>query len=163
MSGTNGAPTRRSTRHRQRSARTLKVLAGAVPVVLVGVGLALVVVNGGVKATLDASAATCADPTHVTVSTTREFLPVLRKVASGVEEAAGDRAGCPAFEVTASAPAAAVSQVTGGGPDAPDVWVPDSSVWVQRANAQLGGDSLSQPVTVAQSPLVVAVPQARAA
>src|SRR6476469_7169196 len=163
MSGTNGAPTRRSTRHRQRSPRTLKVLAGAVPVVLVGAGLALVAVNGGVNATLDASASTCADPTHVSVSTTREFLPVLRKVASGVEEAAGDRAGCPAFEVTASAPAAAVSQVTGGGSDAPDVWVPDSSLWVQRANAQLGGDSLSQPVTVAQSPLVVAVPQARAA
>ncbi|MGZ4719090.1 substrate-binding and VWA domain-containing protein [Oryzihumus sp.] len=163
MSGPNGAPTRRSTRHRQRSPRTLKVLAGAVPVVLVGAGLALVAVNGGVKATLDASASTCADPSHVKVSTTREFLPVLRKVASGVEEAAGDRAGCPAFEVSASAPAAAVSQVTGGGSDAPDVWVPDSSVWVQRANAQLGGDSLPQPVTVAQSPLVVAVPQARAA
>src|SRR6476661_8417994 len=74
MSGTNGAPTRRSTRHRQRSTRTLKVLAGAV--------LAMVAVNGGVKATLDASASTCADPTHVSVSTTREFLPVLRKVAS---------------------------------------------------------------------------------
>ena len=164
MSGTHGAPSRRSTRRqRQRSARSLKVIAGAIPVVLVGAGLALVVAKGGVQATLDAAASTCANPTHVRVSTTPEFLPVLRKVAQGVEDSSAGDAGCPAYDVTALAPSAAVSRIAADGTDRPDVWVPDSSIWVARANAQLAGDTLPEPVTVAQSPLVVAVPASRAA
>ena len=163
MSGTHGASSRRSTRQRQRNTRSLKVIAGAVPVVLVGAGLALVVAKGGVQATLDASASTCANPTHVRVSTTEDFLPVLRKVAQGVEDASAGEANCPAYDVTADAPSTEVSRIAGDGNDRPDVWVPDSSIWVARANAQLAGDTLPEPVTVAQSPLVVAVPASRAA
>ena len=152
----------RSNRPRrpQRNPRSLRLIAGAVPVVLVGVGLALVFVNGGVGGAMTAAASSCFKATQVRVSTTPEFLPVLRKVADRVE---ADQGRCTMYDVNAVPPAVAVSQVVGDGDDRPDAWVPDSSVWVQRANAQLGEDALPKPVTVAESPLVIAVPQSRAA
>ena len=175
MSGTQGTPSRRptdsrrsansgrSTRRGQRSSRRLKLVAGGIPVVFVAAGLAIVVANASWGGALNIAAATCVNTTHVRVATTEEFLPVMRKVATGVERDTRSPLDCTVFDVSAVPPAVAVSQIAGDGDDRPDAWVPDSSIWVERANAQLGEDAPPKPVMVAQSPLVIAVPQARAA
>jgi len=141
----------------------VKLIAGVIPVVLVAAGLSIVVATGGVGATLNTTAMACLNPTRVRVSTTEDFLPVLRKVATRVQADTNNAISCTVYDVNTVPPAVAVSQIAGDGDDRPDAWVPDSSVWVQRVNAQLGDDAPPKPVTVAQSPLVIAVPQERAA
>ncbi|WP_185746090.1 substrate-binding domain-containing protein [Oryzihumus leptocrescens] len=141
----------------------MKLVAGVIPVVFVAAGLSIVVATGGVGAALNTAALTCLEPTRVRVSTTEDFLPVLRKVATRVQADTNNAISCTTYDISAVPPAVAVSQIAGDGDERPDAWVPDSSVWVQRVNAQLGGDAPPRPVTVAQSPLVIAVPQERAA
>ncbi|HEX8972509.1 substrate-binding domain-containing protein [Oryzihumus sp.] len=169
MSRTQGAPSRRPTdstrtaRRRRRGSRKVKLVAGAIPVVLVAAGLAIVVATGGVGAALNTASVTCLNPTTVRVSTTEEFLPVVRRVADQVATDTNNAISCTVYDISAVPPAVAVSQIAGDGNDRPDAWVPDSSVWVQRVDAQLGEDAPPKPVIVAQSPLVIAVPQDRAA
>src|SRR6476469_8218273 len=122
MSRTQGAPSRRPTgstraaRRRQRSSRKVKLIAGVIPVVLVAAGLSIVVATGGVGATLNT--------TRVRVSTTEDFLPVLRKVATRVQADTNNAISCTVYDVNTVPPAVAVSQIAGDGDDRPDAWVP---------------------------------------
>ncbi|QAY73547.1 VWA domain-containing protein [Agromyces protaetiae] len=82
--------------------------------------------------------------------------------------AAFDKAekGCVETEVRSQESADSAAMVAGGGLEA-DVWIPDSSVWVQRAGAT--ASSLGRPApeldargSVASSPVVFAAPASKA-
>jgi hypothetical protein len=153
------------SRHQSR-ARSLKIAAALVPVALIAAGLGLLAFHrDGTSASGLPAASTpqCDRPTRVVVSTTPDFAPVVEQVTARLESAPDQPAGCPDYQVRAAAPVVSMDQVVTGGSASPDVWVPDSSLWVARANGQLGSSPLPTGSPVAQSPLVVAVPEARAA
>ncbi|MGH1563469.1 substrate-binding domain-containing protein [Mumia sp. DW29H23] len=96
--------------------------------------------------------------------------PVRVAVAPEIEEIVADaarRAGadaCFAYEVVGEAPALTAQSVTIGD-GAPDLWVPDSSVWLSRVSSQLV-EGAAPPRTVvrsvATSPVVLAWPKSDA-
>lgn len=68
---------------------------------------------------------------------------------------ADDRA-CLAVAVTASAPATVLDQLQTGSARPPDVWIPDSTLWLTRAKEERIATALDAP-SIATSPLVLAV------
>jgi hypothetical protein len=78
-------------------------------------------------------------------------------IAGVVRELAGPLAGglCPKATVTAEAPATTLATLAGGNA-APDVWVPDSTLWLRLAS---GGHLPTTGTSVARTPVVLAVPQ----
>ena len=157
-----GAPHRGTPRHPWRARLLLLAL----------VSLSLVVTAGFVVLQLGdadpgAAAEDCAD-TRVTLSADPRIAPV-------VEEATADLGpwlsadDCFAVDVVSQASATTAAEIArpeGVGLSAPlpDLWLPDSSVWLQQAGAsdvgaqRLGGETVS----VAVSPVVLAVPRGQA-
>jgi hypothetical protein len=77
-------------------------------------------------------------------------------IAGAVRELAGPLASgsCPKATVTAQDPAVTLAALAGG--DAPDVWLPDSSLWLRQASGEHLPDT---GTSIARTPVVMAVPQ----
>ena len=110
----------------------------------------------------DARPATAADggcdPTHpLDLVATPEIAAVVTHVA----RAADTGTQCLAVRVTSRSAAEVAASLLGTG-DRPDVWIPDSSYWTQRPTAPGHGVPTTN-VSLASSPVVVAVGNARAA
>jgi hypothetical protein len=79
-------------------------------------------------------------------------------VAPVLSDAVADLAAdgwCPRVEVTATAPAAVLADLTAGDAQAPDLWVPDSGLWSARATAA-GISAEEVSASVVASPVVLA-------
>lgn len=81
-------------------------------------------------------------------------------IASLVAELAGSLAtgSCPLVEVGAQRPAATVATLADGG-DAPDVWIPESSLSLRLATAGSGRELPTSGTSIARTPVVLAVPE----
>jgi hypothetical protein len=139
------------------------VVAAAVVVAAVGVVVVVRLASGGPDSSGQSSAdagTTCPPAPGLTVSAAPEIAPVVSELA---EDMTGDD-GCAAVEVVAEAPATVAAAVAGrsaDGGDAPDVWLPDSSLWMTAADRPLRA-AAPQDDSVATSPLVFAVGPATA-
>jgi hypothetical protein len=81
-------------------------------------------------------------------------------IAGPVRELAGPLTEdpCPQVTVTGETPATTLAALAGGG-RAPDVWIPDSTLWLRLAPAD---GSVSYPAagtSIARTPVVIALPQ----
>lgn len=135
-----------SARHRAvRRARRI----GWAPVTALAVGAMLVGAAGTYAFSQDdapaAASAACGGPSIV-VAAAPEIAPALAEIVAD--------AGCDQISVQAAAPAL-VSAKVAAGKDAPDVWVPDSSVWARRAS--VSAPATPQPLvqSIATSPIVL--------
>lgn len=153
-------------RHRSAgsSGAALKMGAAAVAV--------LVVLAGSWYAFRKYSQVSCGSSTKLTISAPADITPALKQqVADWTGQAKSDDS-CVDVEVIEAAPAdvaaaiAATSKksLTGvgqanGKTRVPDVWVPDSSLWLQRLRAANPQSVPANATSIARSPIVVAVPE----
>jgi len=157
-----GAPHRGTPRHPRRA---LLLLLGLVSLSLVVAAGFVVLELGGADTAADAREC---DRTRVTLSADPRIAPV-------VEEATADLGpwlsadDCFVLDVVSQASgttAAEIARPEGVGLSAPlpDLWLPDSSVWIQQAGAsEVGAERLAgESVSVAVSPVVLAVSRRRA-
>jgi hypothetical protein len=110
---------------------------------------------------------------HLAVAAAPEIAPVVQAVGPKWAKSTGAAGGrCFAVDVTATEPADVAAAIAGlhddvldgvgqasGGTKVPEVWIPDSSTWLQRLRA-LGKDVVpAQAAPVATSPVVLAMPE----
>ena len=154
---------------RHRNPRpSLGVVAGLVSVVL----LAALAGWGGYRLL---STPSCASRLSLAVAAAPEIAPAVRATA-GEWSTTPVNGTCVSVTVTEAEPADVAAAVAGqrgatltglgqanGKAQVPQVWIPDSSTWLQRVRA-VGGDLVPAEATpVAQSPVVLAMPQPVAA
>ncbi len=127
---------------RGRGAGPVPVAVLAVGAMLAGAGVTYALVDG--EGSADAAAG-CVGPSIV-VAAAPAIAPVLTELV--------DDAGCEQVAVQAEAPALVSARVAAG-KDAPDVWIPDSSAWVQRV--AVSAPATPQPLveSLATSPVVL--------
>ncbi|PZG02554.1 VWA domain-containing protein [Micromonospora deserti] len=153
-------------RYRRRSSRGSSVAAAvAVIVVLSGVAFGL----------RQMAAAGCATETALTVAAAPEVAPAVRSTVAALEHGGGGGA-CVRVSVNAVSPVdvaavisarhganlAGVGRANGATPD-PDVWIPDSSIWLSRLTSAAPAFVPSDGTSIASSPVVVAAPEPVAA
>jgi hypothetical protein len=97
----------------------------------------------------------CSDPTQIQLATTPEMQSSLEAASKSLATKGGkDGNPCLQFTITAAASAQVARDVAHGSDTRPDLWVPDSSLWVAQAD-----DGQSVPTiavqSVATSPLVL--------
>jgi hypothetical protein len=124
-------------------------------VLLIGVALALAA--GGIAVAQAVRASNGCDPhrSQLQVVASPDIAPAVTRIAEGVH----DPEGCPQIHVRAEAPSDVLTALQSSSAEPPDVWIPDSSLWVGRAR----DDQLVTPVgqeSIASSPLVLALPRA---
>jgi hypothetical protein len=153
-----------AARAKQPSRSLLPVIVAVLAVLALAVTGTVLWTSGRLDALLagDAEPA-CPAPERLVVVADTSIAPALGQIADAFDESAEV---CVETEVRAQAAADTAAIVAVGGLDA-DVWVPDSSVWVSRVAATAGSLGQSAPeldvrASVASSPVVFAVPAARA-
>ncbi|RAY11875.1 hypothetical protein DPM19_28295 [Actinomadura craniellae] len=152
-------------RRRKRSAGSLVgPMAGAVGLVLLlGVGVyAFAATSGG-----------CSDDDAITLSVAAapELSAVISQSAADFNGAKHKVDGrCVTARVRSAAPVSVTTLLSGQGSSGdtsqrPDVWIPDSSLWTSMVRTSERGKNAVQPTrtSLAQSPLVVGMPQSLAA
>jgi hypothetical protein len=118
----------------------------------------------------------CGTPVSLTVGAAPEVAQVLQAAASDWAATAKVGGRCVTVEVAAADPADVAAVLAGpqaaalvgvgqasGKVKAPEVWVPDSSLWLQRLRAAKPGSVPDQVPSVARSPVVLAMPEPVAA
>lgn len=130
-------------------AALLVLAVGAV----VAVPLALLREGDGGRA---GAVGSCGNRPSVSIVAAEQVVPVVRAAAS--RAAAGGT--CASFQVSAVSSAAEAATILSGA--APEVWVPDSSVWVDQLNSAGPARAWVARGSVASSPVVLALPDAMA-
>ncbi len=125
-------------------------LAGVIVAVLVATG------SGGAQGNTGAgktgAGKVCPGEGNLRVSVAPEIAPAVTAAARVRDQAAGER--CQRIVVTAASPSTVLAGLRGTRPVRPDVWIPDSSIWIPRA---AGLDRATGAPSIASSPVVVAV------
>ncbi|GAA1503199.1 substrate-binding domain-containing protein [Dactylosporangium maewongense] len=132
----------------------------------------LVVLAGSWYAFRKYSQPSCGASTKLTVSAPSDIAPALKQQVADWSAQAKTGDGCVDVEVieAASADVAAAIAATSkksltgvgqanGKTRIPDVWVPDSSLWLQRLRAVNPAGLPADAKSIARSPIVVAVPE----
>ncbi len=145
-------------------------MAAALVVIVVLIGLSAIAIRFVV-----AGAASCGGP-PLRVAASPEIAPVLREVADGWTEGRPECVQLSIEEVAAPVMASRLTVLAGSGIDIagppepspdpqqlPAVWVPDSTAWLTRVAAVDRSAFLENPLSIASSPVVVAMPAAAAA
>jgi Ca-activated chloride channel family protein len=115
----------------------------------------------------------CEGQVRLTVAAASEIVPAVQQAARTWVDGGAEISGtCVAVDVTAASPAIMASAVasrhgvtlTGlgqasGAVAVPDVWIPDSSTWLLRLQSEASGFVTTDGKSVAQSPVVVAMPE----
>lgn len=102
-----------------------------------------------------ASAASCTGSRLVRIAAAPDVVPALESLTSLLEQRHTDVHGaCLHFEVHPVAPDVVVDALAGGTENAPDLWVPDSPLWVQRARGTGVPVRVAVP-SLASTPVVV--------
>ncbi|WP_046471424.1 substrate-binding domain-containing protein [Allosalinactinospora lopnorensis] len=150
-------------RIRSRSSRARAVLTSPLGVTAIVVGL-IVVLSLAIPAGL--RYAGCAETRYLRVSTTLGMAPVLQKAADEFNEEGHSYSGeCVFAQAGEVAPHRIMTQLAGGttadSTTAPDVWVPESSAWVELARvSDTGARNIeTTPRSLASSPVVLAAPE----
>ena len=131
----------------------------AVGLLVISLGAVFVVRSFGSESGADGflggGGGSCDDPTQIQLSTTPELQSSLEAAAKSLSTKGGDD-GTPCLQFTISAaPSAKVAQDLAGGSDnRPDLWVPDSSLWVAQADDGESVPTIAVP-SIATSPLVL--------
>jgi hypothetical protein len=141
----------------------IKVLVGLV-VVVVAVGLGW----GGYRLV---SKPSCTSRTTLRVAAAPEIAPIVQSTGNAWSASQSDGT-CVTVAVTATDPADTAAAIAGeqgavveglgqanGKAQIPDVWIPDSSTWLERIRAVKPDLVPADAQSVAQSPVVLAVPQ----
>jgi Ca-activated chloride channel homolog len=120
-------------------------------------GVALVLAAGATVVAQTVRASSSCDPHRslLEVVPTPDIAGSVTKIAQGVR----DSEGCSEVRVRAASASDVLTSLGKSSAHPPDVWIPDSSLWVQRARTA----DLVTPAdqeSVASSPLVLAVPRA---
>jgi Ca-activated chloride channel family protein len=131
--------------------------------VIVVAALSLAGVLGGSAAVMaggDGGAEACAETRVLRVAVAPELAPVVADAAARVPvQEPGDP--CVEVNVVATDPVDVARSVMAQPPVRPDVWIPDSSLWLDRVQ-QAGVDLPPQRPSVATSPAVLALTHDRA-
>jgi Bacterial extracellular solute-binding protein/von Willebrand factor type A domain len=96
----------------------------------------------------------CTAKTDVKLSTTPEMRPQLEAAAKSLLGRDDSRAPCATFKISAVEPAVVASALAAGADERPDLWVPDSTLWVARADDGQSVPTVVVP-SIASSPLVL--------
>ncbi len=107
---------------------------------------------------LTTTADRCGTTTELAVAVTAEILPAMKSIADGIPLTWAT--GCVRLRAIDSNPTGVLQAMVGGATTAPDVWIPDSSVWLTQALA--GGAAVEAAGSVGQSPVVIATSTAAA-
>lgn len=111
----------------------------------------------------------CEGTVRLSVVAAPEITPAVRQTAAGFN-AAHHRPDqrCVEVDVSAHAPVDVMNALSDSGPIAgrirPDVWIPDSSQWVDLVQSSAGGAARTRMTgtNIAQTPIIMAVPRGRA-
>ncbi len=130
----------------------------AVGLLVLSLGAVFVVRSFGSEAGADGflgGGKACADPAQIQLATTPEMQSPLEAAAKSLA-AKGGKDGTPCLQVTVSAaPSAKIARdVAHGSDNRPDLWVPDSSLWVAQADDGQSVPSVAVP-SIATSPMVI--------
>ncbi|MEI8407870.1 MULTISPECIES: substrate-binding domain-containing protein [unclassified Kribbella] len=131
----------------------------AVGLLVISLGAVFVVRSFGSESGADGflggGSQSCDDPTQVSLSTTPELQSSLEAAAKSLATKGGDD-GTPCLQFTISAaPSAKVAQDLAANSDnRPDLWIPDSSLWVAQADDGQNVPTVAVP-SIATSPLVL--------
>ena len=122
---------------------------------VLGTGAAFVLVAGVTVAVQGMQASTACDPERplLLVAASPDIADTVSRIADGVHDAEG----CPEVQVRAAAGPDVLTALRRSSAPPPDVWIPDSSLWVSRAV----DEQLVSPVgqeSIASSPLTLALP-----
>jgi Mg-chelatase subunit ChlD len=118
-------------------------------------GAALALAAGATVAAQGVQASTACDPPRppLQVVASPDIAAAVSRIADGVHDAGG----CPEVHVRAGAGPDVLTALRQSSAPPPDVWIPDSSLWVARAvDEQLVSPDGQQ--SIASSPLTLAVP-----
>jgi hypothetical protein len=128
----------------------------AVGLLVLALGAVFVVRSFGSQSGADGflGGKSCDNPTQVRLSTTPEFQTFVEAAAKSLSGKGGDNTPCLQFTITAAPSAKVAQEVAGGSDNRPDVWIPDSSLWVSQADDGETVPSIAVP-SVASSPLVL--------
>lgn len=147
-----------------RPAKPRRISIGALVAIAVVIAA---VVGGGLSARAIAARASCTNhPVLLNVAVTDDLAPAIGRVAQSFnrqQHAADGR--CVEVQVAAAPSATVAGQIDGQtahkGP-AIDAWIPDSSLWIYVGRSFPQGAQVIRPtgVHVAESPLMIATPQA---
>ena len=143
-------PSKGSPGSRRLAIAGLLVVAAAA---VVAVPVALISQEGD-RADAQDSSRRCASRPSVSIAAAEQIVPVVRAAAAR----AADAGTCATFQVSGVAPAAEAATILSGA--APEVWVPDSSVWVDQLNSAGPARAWVPRASVASSPVVLAMPPA---
>lgn len=146
---------RRSTVRRRTRIRRLILIPLLLAVVIAGAAVAY------------SSVAGCGRTTEIGVVASPDIEPAVGRVAAEVNRKSGGLLGgrflgrCTKIKVTAIDSAEVAAALASGDVNRvgnPDVWIPDSSLWLSVANAgENAGDRIRSSASVASSPVVLAM------
>ncbi|WP_344221984.1 substrate-binding domain-containing protein [Kribbella sancticallisti] len=126
----------------------------AVGLLVLSLGAVFVVRSFGSESSADGflGGSSCDEPTQIQLTTTPEIQPLLESAAKSL---AGKKNGpCLQFTISAAPSAKVAKDVSEGSDNRPDLWVPDSTLWVAQAD---DGDTIPTVAvpSLASSPLVL--------
>ena len=96
----------------------------------------------------------CNDPVQISLSTTPELQGQLESAAKSLKAQHNSDAPCLQFTISAAPSQTVAQSVVSGSDNRPDLWVPDSSLWVSRADDGQSIPTIAVP-SIATSPLVL--------
>lgn len=96
----------------------------------------------------------CDDPVQVSLSTTPELQGQLDTAAKALAGQNDNGSACVEFTISAAPSKTVAEGVASGSDNRPDLWVPDSSLWVTRADDGQSLPTVAVP-SIATSPLVL--------
>jgi hypothetical protein len=149
-----------NTSHRTPRGRT--TLRWTALVVAAATGAVVVTqLSGGLPGSAGTAPVSCTGPARVVdVVVAPEVRKAVTVVVAGLNQIDATAQLCRRTRVTVEAPGQVAARLRAGGPR-PDVWVPDSTLWVSRAGAA-GAHPVGQQPSVASTPVAFAVPAGQA-
>jgi hypothetical protein len=145
-------------RHSSGKARGMRGLRSRSPAILLSALLVLALLSwftfDFLRDRLRASS--CDTTTVLNVTAAADIAPVINQVGDRVSEE--DEAACYKVNVTSRESATtAESLVVSDGSERPDVWIPESTIWLQRAQDKGAWNVPASGTSIASSPVVVAL------
>ncbi|MBE1530600.1 substrate-binding domain-containing protein [Actinomadura algeriensis] len=147
---------RKRKRKRSRKGALIGPLAGAIVLV--------VLLGGGVYAFAQSGGGCGDDAMTLSVAAAPDIQPVVVKAASRFNDTGHEVSGkCVQAHVKSAEPSTVATLLSGqgvaaGDEERPDVWIPDSSLWLSRAAGEDGKSDVTSSTSVAKSPIVIGMP-----
>jgi hypothetical protein len=128
----------------------------AVGLLVLSLGAVFVVRSFGSSSGADGflGGGSCKDPVQIQLHTTPELQPQLESAAKALSTKKDSSAPCLQFTITAVPSATDAKNIASGSDNRPDLWVPDSSLWVAQADDGQTVPTIAVP-SIATSPLVL--------